>query len=148
MSITTQEGALEALRATATAIGRQVTRYDSGGAAVKAAAATELAGLFAAEAAIYDQLPKLYRRGHGATRWLTAMAALDAAELNRRRAEEWTARAIADQAEADAIERQALPAFADDGMVYVPGRGRIRATGPVIGDSNRKRFTGLDGGQR
>jgi hypothetical protein len=145
MSITTQEGALEALRATATAIGRQVTRYDSGGAAVKAAAATELAGLFTAMAVIYDQLPKVFR-GRSSACGLATMASGDAAELNRRRADEWTLRAHADQAKAEEIERQALPAFADDGMEFVPGLGRVRrqriaddATGEQM---DRLRFRG------
>lgn len=146
MSITTQEGALDALRTTCTAIGRQTTRYDTGGAAVKAAAATELAGLFTAMAVIYDQLPSLYS-GRRPARWLATMASGDAAELNRQRADDWTLRAHADQAKAEAIERQALPAFGD-GMEYVPGRGRVRATSPVTGESNRGSLRALDGGQR
>lgn len=125
MTITTQDGALDALHTTSAAVGRQVARYESGGAAVKAAAASELAGLFTAMAVIYEQLPKVYRRGNGAARQLATMASRDAAEMNRRRAQEWTLQAIADQARAEAIEQAALPAFADDQMVYVPGRGRL-----------------------
>lgn len=149
MGITTQEGALDALRTTCTAIGRQVTRYDTGGAAVKAAAARELAGLFTALAVIYDQLPKLYS-GRKPARWLAEMAARDAAELNRQRADEWTLRAHADQAKADAIERQALPVFADDGMEFVPGRGRVRAISPLTGAGERTRaeLRAMNGGQR
>lgn len=153
MSITTQDGALDALRATCTAIGRQVTRYDTGGAAVKAAAALELAGLFTAMAVIYDQLPKLYS-GRRPARWLAAMASADAAELNRQRAADWRLRADADQAKADWIERQALPAFADDGMTYVPGLGRVRrqrltdgATGEQMDVRSRARLRWLEGGQ-
>jgi len=125
MSITTQEQALATIRATATRLGQLTDRYDSGGAAVKAQAARDMAAAFTVLATVYGQLPKLFS-GRRAAPALVDFAAADAAELNQRRAEEWGRQAEVDQAKADAIERQAAPVFADDGMVFVPGVGRVK----------------------
>jgi hypothetical protein len=151
MSITTQEEALATIRATAHRIGQLTDRYDSGGAAVKAQTARDMAAAFTVLATIYGRLPKLFS-GRRAGPSLVFFASADAAELNTHRAEEWSMRADADQAKADAIERQALPVFADDGMEYVPGRGRvIRPRGGQLNRHNTgatAALRALDGGQR
>lgn len=135
MPIRTQEEALETIRAIAHRVGQLTDRYHSGGAAVRAQTARDMSTAFATLAAVYGQLPKLFT-GRRAAPSLVFFASSDAAELNERRAEEWSMRADADQAKADAIERAALPGFTDDGMTYVPGRGRVRE------------LRALDGGQR
>lgn len=146
MSIRTQAEALDALTATTARIESLTATYSSGGAAIQARAARQLSDTFRDRAAIYRLLPKLYS-GRRPTRWLATLSSADAAMANDMLTETWRLRSDAHQAEADRIERQALPAFGD-GMEYVPGRGRIRAVSPVTGESNRKRFTALDGGQR
>lgn len=140
MSIRTQEEALETIRATAHRIGQLTDRYDSGGAAVKAQTARDMAAAFTVLATAYGQLPKLFS-GRRAAPSLVFFASADAAELNERRAEEWSLRADADQAKADAIERQALPAFASD-----HGMGQfVQKTNDGV---RRARLRALDGGQR
>lgn len=149
MIVKTQEEALATIRATAHRIGQLTDRYDSGGAAVRAQTARDMSAAFASLAVTYGQLPKLFS-GRRAGPSLVFFASADAAELNERRAEEWAMRADADQAKADAIERAALPAFADDEMTYVPGRGRVRAVSPLtgVGESSRTELRALNGGQR
>lgn len=136
MNIRTQRQALDALAHAGSVIDVQTRKYATGGAAVKAAAARGLAKAYAERASIYRVLPKLYS-GRSATRWLAVISSADSALAMESLAEEWRLRADRHQAEAEQIERQALPAFADDGMEYVPGRGRVRRAGLVA----------LDGGQ-
>jgi hypothetical protein len=147
MTAKTQQQALDALVRAGQQIETATARYSSGGEAVKAGAARDIAAAMAERATIYRQLPKLYS-GRRPARWLAQLASSDAAMAMDYLAEEWRMRAERHQVEAERIERAALPAFADDGMTYVPGRGRVRATSPVTGESNRKRFTSLNGGQR
>jgi hypothetical protein len=107
-----------------------------------------MAAAFASRATIYRQLPTLYS-GRRPARWLAQLASSDAAMAMDLVAEEWHMRADRHQAEADAIERQALPVFADDGMTYVPGYGRVRRPAPVTTAAGvRAGLHALDGGQR
>lgn len=124
-TFTTQQQALAELHQLSAEVTRLTGRYDGGGAAVKAEAAWNLSSTFRMLAALYRGLAGLYR-GNEPTRWLMAAAATDAAELNTRRAAEWSSIADMHQAEADRITRVGEAAFADDGMVYIPGRGRLR----------------------
>ncbi|HEV8164525.1 MAG TPA: hypothetical protein VGR74_08775, partial [Actinomycetota bacterium] len=101
------------------------TRYEGGGAATKAAAASIIAEAMAERASIYRQLPKLYS-GRRPARWVAAIAFGDAAMAMDATAETWRRIADRHRAEAEAIERAALPAFTDDGLEFVPGRGRVR----------------------
>lgn len=148
MTAKTQQEALDALVRTGQQIETATARYSSGGAAVKAQAARDMAAAFASRATIYRQLPTLYS-GRRPARWLAQLANSDAAMAMDSLTEEWRMRAERHQAEADAIERQALPMFESQPAAgRYPVQSRIRATSPVTGESNRKRFTALDGGQR
>jgi hypothetical protein len=149
MTIRNQAQALDALTRAAGRIEHSAARYSSGGAATKAAAAGIIAEAMAERASIYRQLPKLYS-GRRPARWLAQIASSDAALAMDMQAQEWRMRADRHQAEAEAIERAALPAFADDGLTFVPGRGRVRQPAPVTDEPNvrPRELRALNGGQR
>jgi hypothetical protein len=156
MTVKTQQEALDALQRAAGRIEHATARYSSGGEAVKATAAAIIASAMTERATIYRQLPKLYS-GRRPARWLAQLASSDAAMAMDYLAEEWRMRAERHQAEAERIARAALPVFADDGMTYVPGRGRVRrdqdhGMGEFVQRTNdgvrAARLRALDGGQR
>ncbi len=116
---------------------RALRRFQAGGAAVRAETAGTIADLFTARAA-------LARDQQNGTTLLGELATI-AAESDRRVALEWTGRQAVYARVAGTIAADASAAF-DDGMTYVPGRGRIRATSPVTGETNRlRRDVGAEG---
>jgi hypothetical protein len=101
--------------------------------------ARALAGLQRQRAEVFDQLVKLASSGRnptGTSARLQAMTARGAAANARHLAKTWETTALRHEETAADIAEKARAAFADDGMTYVPGRGRIRATSPVTGESN------------
>jgi hypothetical protein len=133
-TIKTQAQALAEIHRLSDLVTKLVTRFENGGAAVKADAAGRLATIYREVSAVFGAVPTLYS-GRGAARYLAISAARDAATLNLMRAEEWSRLAAYYQAEAQRIARAGEAAFAELAQesrrdtAYPPAR-RLRSVKP------------------
>jgi hypothetical protein len=93
------------------------------GVSVRARAAQEVADLMHERGEIMKACVDLFPED---MQELVTMLANGAEEAHRARAEQWGRIAMPLHASADRIAQQGAAVFADDGMAFVAGRGRVR----------------------
>lgn len=130
MKITTQTQALTELDRITDCIADLVEQYESrgNGDGRKAELAASIHGQLLDRARIYGLLPSLFagRNPMRAAAQLMLCTAIDAETLALGRAADWDRLAARHAAEHQAALARGAQAFADDGMTYEPGRGRVR----------------------
>jgi hypothetical protein len=108
-----------------TELDRTLARYGAPGTGLhqRARAAHRMAELYGKREALAVLASTAFRSG--ATRDLVEHLAVNAAQADANRAETWRSSAGRLETQAAELERTTAAAF-NDGMNYVPGRGRVR----------------------